>query len=160
MPATRDTEIPIEDYLCLALWKASRSVTALYRDLLDELELTYPQYLVMRLLWQKGPQPVKEMASVLQLDYGTLSPLLKRLEAAGLVTRSRRRDDERSVEIGLTDAGQALRAKADDVPTRLTCAMGLDTRESGQLLQTLRQVTETVSAYPESGDREEPPAKK
>src|SRR5690606_10175184 len=138
MAATTDTEIPIEDYLCLALWKASRSVTALYRDLLDELGLTYPQYLVMRLLWQKGAQPVKEIASVLQLDYGTLSPLLKRLEAAGLVIRSRRRDDERSVEIALTEAGRALRPKADDVPTRLTGAMGLDARESEELLRTLR----------------------
>ncbi|GLW67699.1 MarR family transcriptional regulator [Actinomadura rubrobrunea] len=160
MTATADAEIPIEDYLCLALWKASRSVTSLYRDLLDELKLTYPQYLVMRLLWQKGPQPVKEIASVLQLDYGTLSPLLKRLEAAGLVTRSRRRDDERSVEIGLTDAGRALRAKADDVPTRLTCAMGLDTQTSAQLLQMLTRLTETICASPEPGDRKEPLAKK
>ena len=158
MAATTDTEIPIEDYLCLALWKASRSVTALYRDLLDELGLTYPQYLVMRLLWQKGAQPVKEIASVLQLDYGTLSPLLKRLEAAGLVTRNRRRDDERSVEIGLTDAGRELRPKADDVPTRLTCAMGLDARTSEQLLRTLKQVTEAVGASPEHGGRKDPPA--
>lgn len=160
MAATTDTEIPIEDYLCLALWKASRSVTSLYRHLLDELGLTYPQYLVMRLLWQKGSQPVKEIASILQLDYGTLSPLLKRLEAAGLVTRSRRRDDERSVEIGLTDAGQALRAKADDVPTRLTCTMGLDTQTSEQLLQTLKQISEAISAFPEPGDRDDSPAKK
>ncbi|WP_285493692.1 MarR family transcriptional regulator [Actinomadura sp. NBRC 104425] len=160
MSATTDTEVPIEDYLCLALWKASRSMTSLYRDLLDELGLTYPQYLVMRLLWQKGPQPVKEIACVLQLDYGTLSPLLKRLEAAGLVTRCRRRDDERSVEIGLTDAGKALRAKADDVPTRLTCSMGLDTQARGQLLQMLKQLNETVCASAESGDRKEKPAKK
>ena len=144
MAATTDAEIPIEDYLCLALWKASRSVTSLYRELLDELGLTYPQYLVMRFLWQKGPQPVKEMASILQLDYGTLSPLLKRLEASGLVTRCRRPDDERSVEIGLTEAGEALRAKADDVPTRLTCTLGLDAETSAQLLRMLRQVTETV----------------
>ncbi|MFC7728537.1 MarR family transcriptional regulator [Actinomadura keratinilytica] len=160
MSVTTDAEVPIEDYLCLALWKASRSMTSLYRDLLDELGLTYPQYLVMRLLWQKGPQPVKVIASVLQLDYGTLSPLLKRLEAAGLVTRCRRRDDERSVEIGLTDAGEALRAKADDVPTRLICAMGLDEQTRAQLLQMLRQLTETVSAAAESGDRGEQPAKK
>lgn len=160
MAATTDAQVPIEDYLCLALWKASRSVTSLYRDLLDELGLTYPQYLVMRLLWQKGSQPVKEIASVLQLDYGTLSPLLKRLEAAGLVTRSRRRDDERSVDIALTDAGEALRAKADDVPTHLTCAMGLDPQASDRLLQTLRQVNETLAAYPEPAGEDARPAGK
>ena len=119
MTATEHPETPIDEYVCLALYTASRAVTGLYRELLDELELTYPQYLVMRLLWQRGPVPVKDIAATLQLDYGTVSPLLKRLEAAGLLRRTRRRDDERSVEIALTEAGQAMRAKADNVPTDL-----------------------------------------
>ena len=139
-------EVPIEDYLCLALYTASRAVTGLYRELLDELGLTYPQYLVLRLLWQKGPLPVKDIAAVLQLDYGTLSPLLKRLESAGLVARARRPEDERSVEITLTDAGHDMRTRADSVPTRLTCAMGLDGRDSRELLATLRQVTASVNS--------------
>src|SRR6187200_3163324 len=95
-------EVPIEDYLCLTLYTASRAVTGYYRDLLAELELTYPQYLVMRLLWQRGATPVQDIGALLALDYGTLSPRLKRLEARGLIRRERRSDDERSVEITLT----------------------------------------------------------
>ena len=150
---TESPEVSIEDYLCLALYTASRSVTGLYRDLLDGLGLTYPQYLVMRLLWQKGPQPVKDIASVLRLDYGTLSPLLKRLEAAGLITRLRRRDDERSVEIELTRAGEAMRAEAKDVPDRLTCAIGLGEQATRELLDTLRNIsaaaTSTTGEHPD-----------
>ena len=138
MAPDQPTEIPIDDYLCLALYTASRAVTGLYRDLLDELGLTYPQYLVMRLLWQRGAVPVKDIGAALQLDYGTLSPLLKRLEAAGLVRRARRTDDERSVEIALTAAGEALRANATEVPTKLTCAMGLDDHAATELRATLR----------------------
>jgi MarR family transcriptional regulator, organic hydroperoxide resistance regulator len=138
-------EIPIEDYLCLALYTASRAVTGLYRELLDDLGLTYPQYLVMRLLWQRGAVPVKEIGAALQLDYGTLSPLLKRLEAAGLVRRSRRPHDERSVEIGLTEAGKAMRAKATDVPAKLSCAMGLDDHAADDLRATLTQLTASVN---------------
>jgi DNA-binding MarR family transcriptional regulator len=138
-------EIPIEDYVCLALYTASRAVTGLYRELLDGLGLTYPQYLVLRLLWQRGPLPVKYIAATLQLDYGTLSPLLKRVEAAGLVRRTRRSDDERSVEIALTDAGEALRAKAADVPAKFGCATGLDERAQAELRKTLRKLSAEVN---------------
>jgi len=157
MTATTTPQVPIEDYLCLALYTASRSVTGLYRDLLDGLGLTYPQYLVMRLLWQKGPQPVKEIAAVLQLDYGTLSPLLKRLEAAGLITRLRRREDERSVQIALTRAGDAMRTRADTVPDRLTCAMGLDEQASRDLLHTLRNLTAVVTSATGEHPDDSPP---
>src|SRR5258708_31106273 len=126
MTETEHPETPIDEYVCLALYTASRAVTGLYRELLDELELTCPQYLVMRLLWQRGPVPVKVIAATLQLDYGTLSPLLKRLEAAGLLRRTRRPDDERSVEIALTDPGQAMRAKVGDGPADVLCGVGLD----------------------------------
>lgn len=145
MAGTDSPEVPIEDYLCLALYTASRAVTGRYRELLAELELTYPQYLVMRLLWQKGPQPVKQIAFALQLDYGTLSPLLKRLEAVGLVTRVRRPDDERSVEIAPTPAGEAMRARAKTVPDRLTCAVGLEEQATQELLTMLRNVTAAVN---------------
>jgi DNA-binding MarR family transcriptional regulator len=153
MATAKSPEVPVEDYLCLALYAASRSVTGLYRELLDGLGLTYPQYLVMRLLWQKGPQPVKEIASVLQLDYGTLSPLLKRLDAAGLLTRVRRHDDERSVEIALTQAGEAMRARAQSVPDQLTRALGLDERSSRSLLERLKDVMASVKR--ETGERPE-----
>jgi DNA-binding MarR family transcriptional regulator len=139
-------ELPIEDYLCLALYTASRAVTGRYRELLDELDLTYPQYLVMRLLWQRGAAPVKDIGAALALDYGTLSPLLKRLEARGLIRRARRSDDERSVKISLTDAGDAMRPRAQRVPTELSRAIGLDEHATEQLRATLRQLTNAVNA--------------
>ena len=139
-------ELAIEDYLCLALYTASRAVTGLYRELLDELELTYPQYLVMRLLWQRGAVAVKDIGAALALDYGTLSPLLKRLEARGLIRRARRSDDERSVEISLTGAGDAMRAKAERVPAEVSRAIGLDDQASEELRATLRQLTNAVNA--------------
>jgi len=138
-------EIPIEDYVCMALYSASRAVTGIYRELLADLGLTYPQYLVMRLLWQRGPVQVKEIAEALQLDYGTLSPLLKRLQTAGLISRKRRTDDERSVEIALTDTGGALRNKAADVPARLTCALGLDADAQAQRRDTLKELTASIN---------------
>jgi DNA-binding MarR family transcriptional regulator len=138
--------VPIEDYVCLALYTASRTVTGLYRELLRDLDLTYPQYLVMRLLWQRGPLPVKDIAVALTLDYGTLSPLLKRLEARGLIRRIRRVDDERSVEVHLTDAGTAMRADASRVPDELVCALGMDDRAIGELRAALQRLTATVNA--------------
>ena len=138
--------VPIEDYVCLALYTASRTVTGLYRELLREVDLTYPQYLVMRLLWQRGPVAVKDIAAVLALDYGTLSPLLKRLEMRGLISRVRRADDERSVEIHLTDAGRAMRAGASRVPDELVCALGMDEQAIGRLRTQLRTLTATLSA--------------
>ncbi len=146
MNANQLEEIPIEDYICLALYSASRAVTGVYRDLLDELGLTYPQYLVMRALWQRGPLSVKAIAEILQLDYGTLSPLLKRLETAGLLRRDRRTDDERSVEITLTDTGATMRGEAAEVPARLTCTLGLDDDAQAQLLDTLKGLTASISA--------------
>jgi DNA-binding MarR family transcriptional regulator len=137
-------ELPIDDDLCLALYTASRAVTGLYRELLDELDLTYPQYLVMRLLWQRGAVPVKAIGVALALDYGTLSPLLKRLEARGLIRR--RSDDERSVEITLTDAGEARRPDAERVPAEVSRAIGLDDHATEELRATLRQLTNAVNA--------------
>jgi len=137
-------EVPIEDYICLALYTASRAVTGIYRELLDGLGLTYAQYLVMRVLWQSGPLPVKAIAETLQLDYGTLSPLLKRLDGSGLIRRSRRRDDERSVEITLTGAGEAMRHKAAGVPAQLRCALHLDDEAEAQLRDTLKRLTASI----------------
>jgi MarR family transcriptional regulator, organic hydroperoxide resistance regulator len=137
-------ETPLEEYVCLSLYAASRAVTGLYRELLSDLGLTYPQYLVMRLLWERGAVAVKDIGTALELDYGTLSPLLKRLESAGLVRRTRRPDDERSVEIALTEAGEAVRTKAADVPRKLSCALGLDDDAAAQLRATLRHLTASV----------------
>lgn len=123
---------PVEDPLaldrqvCFALYAASRAVTAAYRPLLEPLGLTYPQYLVMLVLWERGRLPVREIGDALRLDSGTLSPLLKRLEAAGLVTRERSPEDERQVVVDLTDDGRSLRDRAVDVPARIVEAARID----------------------------------
>ncbi|MGK2937199.1 MAG: MarR family winged helix-turn-helix transcriptional regulator [Solirubrobacteraceae bacterium] len=123
---------PVEDPLaldrqvCFALYAASRAVTAAYRPLLEPLGLTYPQYLVMLVLWERGPLPVREIGDALRLDSGTLSPLLKRLETAGLVTRERSPEDERQVVVDLTADGRSLRARAVDVPARIVEAARID----------------------------------
>jgi DNA-binding MarR family transcriptional regulator len=136
----------LDDQLCFALYAASRAVTNRYRPLLDELGLTYPQYLVLLVLWQHGPVPVKELGAALQLDYGTLTPLVKRLEAAGLVRRERRADDERSVLVSLTDAGGRLKERARGVPVAIGAAMGLSPREHEEARRLLRRLTDNVVA--------------
>ena len=135
----------LEDQLCFALYAASRAMTARYRPLLDAIGLTYPQYLVMMLLWEEDNQTVGQLGARLSLDSGTLSPLLKRLTTAGLVTRHRRVEDERSVAIALTDAGRALRDKADAISEEIICALDLDRAEFADLKTKLNMVTERVT---------------
>ena len=135
----------LEDQLCFALYAASRALTARYRPLLDAIGLTYPQYLVMMLLWEEDNQTVGQLGARLSLDSGTLSPLLKRLTTAGLVTRHRRLEDERSVAIVLTDAGRALRDKADAISEEIICALDLDRAEFADLKAKLNLVTERVT---------------
>ena len=106
----------LDEQLCFALYAASRRMTAAYRPLLEALDLTYPQYLVMLVLWERDGVTVRELGQRLQLDSGTLTPLLKRLEQAGLLGRHRRRSDEREVEISLTQRGHQLRQRAAEVP--------------------------------------------
>ena len=141
----RDFSLELDDQLCFALYAASRAVTARYRPLLDDVGLTYPQYLVMLVLWERGAVPVKDVAAALQLDYGTLSPLLKRLESAGLIRRERRPDDERSVRLVLTDAGDELRERAKDVPPAMGEAMSLSEEDTAQLRALLRTLAANVS---------------
>jgi DNA-binding MarR family transcriptional regulator len=136
----------LDDQLCFALYAASRAVTQRYRPLLDELGLTYPQYLVMLVLWESGETTVKGLADELQLDYGTLSPLIKRLAGAGLLERKRRSDDERSVAISLTPAGEELKVRASGVPQLIVDAYDLDANEFAALRTSLRVLAESVSA--------------
>jgi MarR family transcriptional regulator, organic hydroperoxide resistance regulator len=135
----------LEDQLCFALYAASRAMTARYRPLLDAIGLTYPQYLVMMLLWESDNQTVGQLGARLSLDSGTLSPLLKRLTAAGLVTRHRRVEDERSVSIALTDTGRALRDEAESISGEIICALDLDREEFADLRAKLQLVTERVN---------------
>lgn len=136
----------LDDQLCFALYAASRAVTARYRPLLDELGLTYPQYLVMLVLWEQDSISVGDLGSALQLESSTLSPLLKRLEANGLLRRERRRDDERSVAIRLTDTGERMREQAAAVPLAIGDAMGLTPAQDALAKQLLRLITANVAA--------------
>jgi DNA-binding MarR family transcriptional regulator len=128
-----DLGLRLDEQLCFALYAAHRAVTVRYRPLLDRLGLTYPQYLVMLVLWERDGVAVRELGERLQLDSGTLSPLLKRLEAAGLVLRRRGGDDERSVTISLTERGEGLRADAAGVPAAIAAATGLPADERDRL---------------------------
>jgi MarR family transcriptional regulator, organic hydroperoxide resistance regulator len=116
MKTSTDLPMRLEEQLCFALYAASRRMTATYRPLLEALDLTYPQYLVMLVLWERDGLTVRELGDRLLLDSGTLTPLLKRLEQAGLLGRRRRQSDEREVEITLTEAGHKLRERAADIP--------------------------------------------
>jgi DNA-binding MarR family transcriptional regulator len=120
-------------------------VTAAYRPLLDELGVTYPQYLVLLVLWERGETTVKELAGALRLDYGTVSPLLKRLEGAGLVRRERAAADERSVLVACTERAEELRERAARVPGALLSATGLDSEEVARLRQELWGLAERAN---------------
>jgi DNA-binding MarR family transcriptional regulator len=135
----------LEDQLCFALYAASRAMTARYRPMLDAIGLTYPQYLVMMLLWEEDNQTVGQLGTRLFLDSGTLSPLLKRLTTAGLVTRNRRLEDERSVSISLTDAGRALRDRAEAISGEIICALDMDQGEFAELKAKLQLVTDRMT---------------
>ncbi|MFF9491863.1 MarR family winged helix-turn-helix transcriptional regulator [Streptomyces flaveolus] len=137
----------LDQQICFSLNAASRAFGGVYRVLLKELGLTYPQYLVMLVLWERGELPVKKLGGHLRLDSGTLSPLLKRLEAAGLVHRERSARDERSVRVRLTEEGVALRERAAEVPRRIAAATGLDLTEVQDLRSRLDRLTTALDAY-------------
>ncbi|WP_405098961.1 MarR family winged helix-turn-helix transcriptional regulator [Micromonospora sp. NBC_01412] len=139
-------DLVLRRQVCFALYAASRALTDVYRPILDEFGLTYPQYLVLLVLWERDDDAptVSELGAALRLDSGTLSPLLKRLEAAGLLVRSRSARDERRVEVRLTGDGGALRERMGDVPLRVALATGLGEAELVALRDTLTRVTETI----------------
>jgi DNA-binding MarR family transcriptional regulator len=130
----------LERQICFSLYAASRAVTGLYREALGELGLTYPQYLVLLVLWQRGEISVRDLGGALALDSGTLSPLLKRLEARGLVHRSRGTADERTVLVRPAAAALELREHAAGLPNRLAHAIGLEPAEFRQLHDLLDRV--------------------
>lgn len=150
-PDTADNHTPddllrLEHQVCFALHSASRAFGGVYREALRDLDLTYPQYLAMLTLWEHGELPVKRIGELLRLDSGTLSPLLKRLETAGLVTRTRSPQDERSVIVRLTATGSALRERAQSVPAAIVATTGLDPTELRELQGMLQRLTERLDA--------------
>ncbi|OYX00015.1 MAG: MarR family transcriptional regulator [Caulobacter vibrioides] len=143
-PASSDQPVEIlrlDNQLCFALYGAANRMTRLYRPMLDALGLTYPQYLAMLVLWEASPRTVGALGEALDLDSSTLTPLLKRLEVGGLVSRDRDPEDERRVIVTLTDKGRALRDQAVSIPEKLFCAldMPIDT------IRALRERLKTVA---------------
>ncbi|MBW8738948.1 MAG: MarR family transcriptional regulator [Streptomyces turgidiscabies] len=136
----------LDQQICFSLNAASRAFNGVYRVVLKDLGLTYPQYLVMLVLWEHGQLPVKKVGEHLRLDSGTLSPLLKRLETAGLVRRERSVRDERSVEVRATDEGLALRERALQVPRRIALATSFDVDEIRALRARLDELTTALDA--------------
>ncbi|MFS4093919.1 MarR family winged helix-turn-helix transcriptional regulator [Streptomyces sp. AF1A] len=143
---TPEASLLLEDQMCFALYAAQRALTNRYRPLLEELDLTYPQYLVMLVLWEHRALPIKSLGTLLQLDYGTLTPLLKRLQARGLIRRERQTDDERSVQISLTPQGAELRERARPIPAAIGKAVGLADWEVGAAKSLLERLTANVTA--------------
>ncbi|MFI8975748.1 MarR family winged helix-turn-helix transcriptional regulator [Nocardia asteroides] len=137
-----DDPLRLDRQVCFALAVANRSVLAVYRPLLEPLGLTHPQYLVMLALWGEAPMSVKAVAEAIQLDSATLSPLLKRLESAGLLTRRRDPHDERTLHIDLTPAGRALRTEAENIPPAVVARLGVSLAD----LEELRDVLGRVNA--------------
>ena len=138
--------LALDRQVCFALAAASRSVIGLYRPVLEPLGLTHPQYLVMLALWERSPRTVRDIGEALRLEPATLSPLLKRLEVAGLLTRRRNADDERALDVSLTPAGTALRAQAEKVPAQIVERLGMDLSELERIRDGLTQLLAASSA--------------
>ena len=132
--------LALERQVCFALVVAARSVLSVYRPLLEPMGLTHPQYLVMLALWEHSPLSVREIGALLQLDSPTLSPLLKRLATAGLVTRTRSGDDERRLTIELTQKGRELRERATQIPPAIVARLGIEISELELLREALTKV--------------------
>lgn len=152
--APTDDLLALDRQVCFALAVAARRVIALYRPVLDAMDLTHPQYLVMLALWEQQPQRVSDLARRLSLEPPTLSPLLKRLEAVGYVTRERDPADERALQVRLTRRGVALRRRAERVPPAIVDRLGMDVAELEQAREVLdRLIAAAGPAGDTTGDR-------
>lgn len=143
---TADDLLKIDNFVCFALYSAGHAFTRLYKPLLDPLGLTYPQYLVMAVLWEKDGRTVGEIGEKLLLESSTLTPLLKRLETAGMVRRTRDQDDERVVRIQLTPKGTELKQKAIEIPQAIGCSTNLTIPEVMRLTDDIKALREKLLA--------------
>lgn len=137
--------LKLDRQLCFALYSATNSITRLYRSLLDEYDLTYPQYLVLLVLWEKDNIAIKEVMKKLKLDSGTLSPIIKRLQAAGMVDKVRADKDERIVRLLLTDKAKKLEPMIAEVQNQVACQTELSTSEFFELLESLNQLANSLN---------------
>lgn len=145
MPSPSYDHLRLDQQLCFSLYAAANAITRAYREPLARLGLTYPQYLVLLVLWEGGRQTVKGLADALELDSGTLTPLLKRLEAAGFVTRTRDTTDQRIVHIQVTAEGRALRRPVSAVQKQVGCRTELSSAEIDSLRLRLRSLSSSLS---------------
>lgn len=141
-----DDDLLLERQLCFALSVASRSVVASYRPVLDRLGITHPQYLVMLALWERSPRTAKDVSEALLLEPATVTPLLKRLEDAGLVTRTRQPGNERALDVALTPKGAALREQALSVPTTMMARLGITREEAAELHGSMTRLIAAAQA--------------
>lgn len=143
---TTDTEkqMKIEDQLCFALYSTSRAITKQYAPLLKKLNVTYPQYLALLVLWQRDGILVQEVASSLEIDQATATPLIQRLENSGIVQRQRSKEDERKVQVFLTSKGRKLYKLALSVPEELGCAIGVDQKLAQKLIKEMNRIKNTI----------------
>jgi len=139
-----DDVLKLKSQVCFPLYTLSREIIHQYRPFLDELDITYPQYLVLMVLWENEPQTVNQIGEVLYLDSGTLTPLLKRLEIKGIINRKRKKCDERVVEITVTEAGRALKGKATLIPQQVIDSMGVTSVELSDLKQIVTKILNKV----------------
>jgi DNA-binding MarR family transcriptional regulator len=143
---TLEDPLALDRQVCFALAVAAREVIALYRPVLEPLGLTHPQYLVMLALWERDERSLRDLADTLALDPGTLSPLLKRLEAAGLIRRERHSGDERLLAVTLTPQGRRLRRRAEKVPEQIVARLGLPVSDLLHLNEVLHRVIDAAAA--------------
>lgn len=136
--------LDLDSQLCFALYSASRAMVGTYDDVLEPLGLTYPQYITLLVLWEGDGLSVKQIGERLQLDSGTLTPMLKRLEAQGLITRSRNSEDERVLDVFLTAAGHAMKARCAEFPITMLCRTGLDLDALISLREQLHSLNNTL----------------
>jgi len=134
----------VADLLCFDLYATSRAITGFYRPILDRAGITYPQFLVLMLLWERDSRPIRELVQELGLEYNTLSPLIKRLEKAGFLVRVTHPEDERSVLVQLTDAGRELRWLGTEMTCRLGDALGMDNEEIAVLRRFMQRIKQGV----------------
>ncbi|GGD93642.1 MarR family winged helix-turn-helix transcriptional regulator [Paenibacillus nasutitermitis] len=146
MSQMEDEYLKLDNQLCFSLYAASRAISRMYRPLLDELGLTYPQYLVLLVLWERHQSTVKELSETLDLDSGTLTPMLKRMESAKLVERKRSTQDERIVVVRITDGGLALKERAVCIPQTLFASSSLPAEEITGLNKQIKKLMKQISA--------------
>ena len=136
--------LKLENQLCFPLYAASKEIVRRYKPFLDELDMTYTQYITMMVMWEHKELSVKELGNYLYLDSGTLTPLLKTMEKKGWVERNRSEKDERVLNVTITDVGEQLKEKALAIPEKISCCINLEPEEAVQLYKTLHKILEKI----------------